>query len=107
MAKGIPIRDRPKTLYDKTVVKGVEIVARPAIPRSPPHGFWPDSLIRSAWRAGMMKPTSQGSLHRANDYYQQSERKEGSVKPKRCFYVSLMILFLVLVIHPLKTAADT
>jgi 2,5-furandicarboxylate decarboxylase 1 len=52
-----------------------------------------------------MKPTSQGRLSHAHDYYQQNDRKEGSMKPKRCFYVSLMILFLVLAIHPLSAGA--
>ena len=46
IAKRITQGLRLKTVEDETMAEGVEIVARPAIPRSPPHRFWPESSIR-------------------------------------------------------------
>jgi len=49
-AKRITQGHHLKTIGDETMVEGVEIVARPAIPRSPPHRFWPDFSIRLGGR---------------------------------------------------------
>jgi hypothetical protein len=49
IAKRITHAHRLKTgdgIIHPKVVEGVEIVARPVFPRSPPQGFWVESSIR-------------------------------------------------------------